>query len=585
MTDGINRASRPLAFADALRARSADAVHWLEPAAIVLAFAILAQALEYTSTDVSWMITLSEKMLGGAKPYVDFIEFNPPGSMYLYMPGVYLAKLTGLPPEFAVAVFGFVAIVGSMTICASILRSAGLADRLGPIGLALAAAILALLPSRAFDQREHLALVAGLPLFAMMIARVRGARVVASLQILAGLGGAIMVAIKPHFALTIAAVLPYLVWRAGWRAVAASLEFYVAALVLLVYALLVVTFFPAYLEVDAPLAWALYAPTREPMLAMLTQSSGFLCWLVLVVYLAVLARDELTEPAVAVPALASLGAVIGFLAQGKAWPYQSYPAVALIALALGFALRGEANISRRLGVGAVWCVAFVAIERLAPGVAAYAQPVTLAICVFFLAVGLLSAGSPEWRARAARLTVPALASAIAFAYVWFSHLNDSPRLQAAASRLGAHLKVMAISQDLGVGFPFTRQIEGVWAQRVPSLWITSSAQRLLEESKDPAERARLESYLRFDRDTLLQDIAENRPDIILISNRFGEFRRWAFADPSIAAALAQYRLYAKDGAASGETFLYARADLLEPQLGATARNAAQSAPPIKTLGD
>jgi hypothetical protein len=585
MTHGVEQASVPLAFADASRARLARAVHWLEPAAIVLAFAILAQGLEYTATDVSWMITLSEKMLDGAKPYVDFIEFNPPASMYLYIPGVYAAKLTGLRPEFMVGVFGFLEIVGSLTLCAAILWRAGLADRLGPIGLALAAAVVALLPSRAFDQREHLALLAGLPLMAMMIARIRGARPSALLQILAGLGGAIMMAIKPHFALTIVAVFPYLVWRAGWRALAASLEFYVMSFALLIYAIVIVRYFPAYLKSDAPIAWAVYAPTREPLLAMLTASSGFLCWLILAVYLLVLSRGELAEPVVAVPALASLGAVIGFLAQGKAWPYQSYPAIALIALALGFALRGEANIWRRLGVGAVWCVVFVAIERLAPGVATCAQALTLAICALFLAADLLGARSPQWRGRAASLTVPAIASAIAFAYVWFSHLSDSPPLQAAAARLGAHLKVMSISQDLGVGFPFTRQIDGVWAQRVPSLWITAGARRLLEESKDPAERARLESYLRFDRDMLLEDVAANRPDIILISNRFGEFRRWAFADPMIAAALAQYRLYAKDGATSGETFLYARADLLEPQLGATARAAAQPTPPVKTLGD
>jgi hypothetical protein len=63
---------------------------------------------------------------------------------------------------------------------------------------------------------------------------------------------------------------------------------------------------------------------------------------------------------------------------------------------------------------------------------------------------------------------------------------------------------------------------------------------------------------------LVEDIQRNRPEIILIGNRSGPFRDWAFADPRVAAELASYRLYADDG----ETFLYARSDLVAPNQGA-----------------
>ena len=68
-----------------------------------------------------------------------------------------------------------------------------------------------------------------------------------------------------------------------------------------------------------------------------------------------------------------------------------------------------------------------------------------------------------------------------------------------------------------------------------------------------------------------------QPDIILISNRFDEFHDWAFADPLVGAELSHYRLYASDGETRGETFLYARADLIPLRPGFTQDSAEGSA--------
>jgi hypothetical protein len=536
-------------------------VRALWPAATIMALAVLTQAMWDTSTDVSSLITLCDKTLDGQRPYVDFIEGNPPAAIFLYMPGTLAARFLGIRPEFMVAATGFLAVIGSLSLSAVILARAGLAERFGPAGLAVAVAIFALLPSRTFDQREHLALLAGLPLLAIIISRASGARGDVLLQILAGAGGAVMAAVKPHFALIILAALPYLAWRAGIRALVTCVAFYAAICLGLLYVVAVVVFFPAYFAFVVPMVMAVYAPVREPLVAMLG-SSGFLCWLLLGVYLLVLSSDKIGAPAVAVPALASLGAVVAFLIQGKGWPYHSYPATALMALALGLSLRDYPNIARGLGVGAVCFVLLTAIARLAPSANAYAHDFAAAISVLFVAFRTLARNSPRWRQRAASFAAPAVASTLAFAYVWFSHLNGAPPLQGAAATLGPHPKILAITQDPGVGFPLTRQVGGVWAQRVAMLWITSGARRLLEDTKDPEQRAKLESYLRLDRDMLLEDIERNRPDIILISNRFGEFHKWAFADPLIAAALSNYKLYAGDGDPNGETFLYARAELV-----------------------
>jgi hypothetical protein len=539
-------------------AKSAPSAYW--PAAAILALAVWLQTIGPLQSDVSWLITLSEKVLNGERPYLDFLEVNPPASIALYLTPVGVARFVGITPEFMVGLFCFLAVAGCLFLCRLALR--GQDDQhAAPLALAGALAVLALFPAHVFAQREHIALLAGLPFFAVLAARANGKQSDMRLRLLAGLGAGVMISIKPHLALAIVAPLPYFAWRVGLKALVSSIELYAAAFFGALYVAFVILFFPAFIERIAPIVMAVYAPVGESRFAMLGGES-FIAWLVLTVYLLVFSRDRLGDPFIAIPALASFGAMLAFLVQGKEWPYQAYPAVALMVLALGSTMLRAKSATSEVVVSLICFAGIVLTAREEPTSLPYLPYAAVAICGLFVAARTFAEGSLRWRAPTDWLAAPAVASAVAFAFVWFSHQNEPPPLQAAAAALGPHPKVLTISQDLGVGHPFTRQIGGVWAQRVPSLWITSGARRLLEDSKDPADRAKLESYLRLDRDMLVEDIDRNRPDIILISNRFGEFHHWAFADPAIAAALANYKLYATDGEAKGETFLYARADLI-----------------------
>ena len=55
-----------------------DPARWLLPAVALLA-ACVARLTSAANVDVSGLLTWSEKMLDGARPYIDFIEINPPG--------------------------------------------------------------------------------------------------------------------------------------------------------------------------------------------------------------------------------------------------------------------------------------------------------------------------------------------------------------------------------------------------------------------------------------------------------------------------------------------------------------------------
>jgi len=547
------------------RTRARSALFALWPVVAVLAFAALFQPGRHLPPDVSWLITLCEKTLDGQRPYIDFIEVNPPASILLYLPAVSVARLIGVKSEIIVSVFCFLAIGASLTLCAKALHNRGFFERVEAFSLTGAAVALAVLPADNFAQREHFAIIAGLPCLAVLIARTNGLAVGAGVRILGGIGAGVMACIKPHFALIVLAPLPFFIWRNGWRALLASFELCLAAVVCAIYIGIVYVFFPSFIHEIVPLVVAVYIPVRYSWTA-LASSAPFVPWLVLGVYLLALARGGIGRPQVAIPALASCGAMAGYFVQGKGWSYQAYPAVALMVIALGCAMSADKRAIRLVPE-----IAFVGtIILLWALFAAINLPYLFSWMALLGLVGgalwTLAGKFPPCHAIIERLFALGLASVIAILFVGFMYGDrGDPQLEVAAKSLGNHLKVLAISSDLTVGHPFTRRIGGVWAQRVASLWITGGARRIIADSgESPAVMTRMRPYLALDRDMLVEDIRHNRPDIVLISDRLDKFRAWAFADPPVAAALANYRLYAADGPPGRETFLYARADLLPP---------------------
>lgn len=499
-------------FTHALRSRavgpsrkSVPFAAWSIPA--LFAMAAAAQALFAPSSDVSWLITFCEKVLAGETPYVDVIESNPPAAFLVYMPATFAASVTGLPAEFLVAVSIFIAIAASLALSAWIFIRAGITSRLGAPGLAMAVAVLALLPGREFAEREHIALIAGLPLLAALTARASGAKIEAPLALLAGLGGALMASIKPHFALIVLAVLPYLVGRIGLTGLLRASELYAATVAAALGLALTAVFFPAYVDSIVPLAALVYVPVRTPLLG-LALNQGFLCWAVLGVTLLLFARGRIGDCLIAAPALGSVGAAAAFLIQGKGWPYHLYPAIALMALALG---------------------------------ACIAEPTS------------------DFRRRTAAAAIGA--SSFIFAFVYFSHppREDEAPLERLVAAVAPHPKVLTIGPDIALGFPLTRNVSGTWVGGPMGLWITASIDYLTRKSApDEATRRRYEAYLRFDRETLIANILTKQPDAILVEN--AKWRDWAFADPDVAAALADY---APVGAV-GEVTVYGRKLGLKP---------------------
>ena len=131
-------------------------------ATFIVALAMTQQMLGHQNCDNTWLYTAAERFVEGARPYVDFIETNPPASFLIYLPGVGLARLTGLPVEFVVCACVFVFGLGVILFTGSILRRAHLLKP-DDTGLLLNLAVFSFLfvAGLSFAEREHLAAIVG----------------------------------------------------------------------------------------------------------------------------------------------------------------------------------------------------------------------------------------------------------------------------------------------------------------------------------------------------------------------------------------------------------------------------------------
>jgi len=475
---------------------------WL-PLVAVFALAACVRGVLDIHPDVSWGLTMAEKVLDGQKLYVDVIEPNPPATMFLYVVPAWLARLAGLRAEFVVGALGLFAAALSLWLAGRILVSAKLlADRDGWVLATIAAAALTILPAATFGEREHIGLIVFLPFLAASAARAAGRRLDLPMVIVAGIGAGITVVLKPHFvAAIVATAAASAICARSWRPLLA-IENWTAAAVAITYGAWVAIAYPQFISDVLPLVVTVYVPVKAEfwpfMIAFATPA-----WLLVLALIVWLKRRATLQPPFCLLLAASFGFAISYYVQQKGWAYHSYPmlALALIALAIAF------------------------IDRWHGGPASIA-------------------GSTD--NRWARLASAIIATLIAgFTFCWMSGHPDRPGLAAAVRTLKPHPKILAISGDLAIGHPLTREVEGIWVGRVPSLWISSGVLlRQRYETLDAQTIARLNAYAARDRAMLAEDIARQRPDVILVErSKSCDCKAWANSDPMLAHQLEHYRDY------------------------------------------
>lgn len=445
-----------------------------------MVLALAQQALSSLNCDVSWLITTAERVIDGAVLYRDVEEVNPPASILIYMPFLALARAIALPPE-AVTV-----VLVTVLATVSIITSGRLLDpppETQPQLAGAAAFVLLVLPADLFAQREHIALIAALPMLTVLVGRVEGRAFRRRDAWMAGLGGGIMVAIKPHLLLALLPVAGWAILRQRSARPVLGVEWVALALLCVGYALVVWTVFPLYLDHMLPLLRRVYLPNRDswPHLLM---GSMVLIPAVAVALTVWIARGRATIPATAA-LLASVGFVAAGLVQGKGYLNHGYPAVALGLLAIALELTRPSPV-RRFGTA---CLAVLALTATY-GYAQVAKPYALRDAVLRL-------GPPR-------------------------------------------PKMIGVSFDFGLGHPLTRWVAGRWVGRRGSLWVTgSSRQQLADPALAPTQRAAVAQAAAEEAAMLATDITRNAPNIVLVDAEPG--MAWIIAHPAVHRAMLPYR--------------------------------------------
>jgi hypothetical protein len=510
----------------------------------MLALSILQELRLGLWDDVTHLIDLSGRLLDGERPYVDFPEFNPPASILIYVPPTELARLLGFPVDLMTQVFVFVGAGVSVAFCIRLANASDTARDLGEVGLLGTVAALFVLPACAFAQRDHIALIAALPMLVVMGIRASGRRVGALSATVAGLGGGLMVTIRPHYAAALGLAALYVAWRRGLRSCVVFPEFYSAGLVGVAYLIAILLFFPGFLSDAMPMALALYAPLKlDPRLLLVTPTA--LIWITLALLVLAYRRQVVASPFAAVASLSSAGAYWSYMVQGKAFPYHGYVALALAFLAVALVLakpqRGSFSAMLALAIG--FCIAMFA--NMATGI--WSVEIAVAMLIAAIITFTVTFLPESFAFKDVHWSLVSLGVFfVAFGQAHAAHefrWRKDPIFLAEARQLGRP-KLALVSEDGGLVEFLADRVGSRWPQHY-SLAIIDAVDFLLERGNvDEATRQKLEAYRQRQQDLFLKDIDVEKPDAIIVDQKWAE----AHVDPTaLRNILKDYRLVSTAG--------------------------------------
>jgi hypothetical protein len=437
--------------------------------------------------DVSWLITVNEKMLAGQRLYVDLIEVNPPASVWLYTPAVWIAQQLKLRPE-AVIVAAFIA--AALASCGVTLR---ISERLrhppNPLILtAVLSFVTLVLPLGTFAQREHAAMLLALPPLTALAALAERRTLSLAWRIAVGVAAGLVITIKPHFALVIVPAVALAAWQA--RALKPLMPIAAAAITVVAsYAIAILLFAPDYLRL-VPMLTEVYLALREQWSTLLR---GPVFTIPLAIY--ALAFALRPRPVAALPAMFLIGSggfATAALIQGRGYLNHALPG-----MALGF-------------------------------------------------VGLLLLASNSRIEPKRRALVLSAAAALAGLQLYaMASIRPVAGLAEAVARVAPpRPSVIALGPDLLTGHPLVRNVDGRWAGSRAALFIAAGAHRQIVDEPGPAS-ARFVRWYQADLNAFANDVERERPDVILVDARAD--LGWLREQPQIQRATAAYRPAARAG--------------------------------------
>jgi len=306
--------------------------YWWFAIFCVFAVGILVQTKMILNFDVSWLLTVTNKLFLGGHYYTDFIETNPPLILYVYMPAILLAKITHLGFAVAFKIYAFTLAFGLLYLCNVLLRKV-FSDSYDSVRYALLAVIAftwVLMPGYSFGEREHFAIMLIFPYLFLLDLRLAEKPLNFYLVILIGFMAGIGFAIKPYFLFALVICELFFMYKKRSLFAWFRPETVVIGLTILLYLVSLFLFTPNYLFKVWPLVYHLYfIAVRTPLTTLIAQPTIIFWSIVLGVYF--LLYDKLYHKNLAnILLFASIGFLLSYFTQHTAWYYHLLPALTII---------------------------------------------------------------------------------------------------------------------------------------------------------------------------------------------------------------------------------------------------------------
>jgi hypothetical protein len=501
---------------------------------VIVAVGAGAEFASVPRSDIAFLLYAAERVLDGARLYVDVVEINPPLIIALNMPAVLIARAVG-----ASDILMYRALMTAALLVALMLIDRSLRWILGSSGATLRrrlvlvlAFALFLAAGDDFGQREHLLVALALPYVLLAAGRAAGRPAPAGPALAAGVLAGIGLALKPHFLLVWAAVEGYAAWRLRARRLShealgtfAFLAVYLAGVALLT---------PQYFGLVRLLGPAYSGYGHYPFLHVLVTAPGTTVCLLAVLAFVALRLESKHLDLWSVLLVALVASFVAGAAQQKGWGYHFYPArvfaLALLALAV-------MDIRRPL---------------VRP-----VQQVYAAVAFAVLGMGVLSSGGVAMARIRHRDPIRQSEQA---------RLDELVAAVRRRTPPGGSLYIL--SYTIESSFPLVNYSGVRWASRFPHLWIVEAAYQDQLYAPSPLRFHRREQMgpaERYLNDAVYEDLTRYRPDVLLVLRHARDvpqnaIRRVDYVgyfgrDARIAGVLRQYRLAEE----VGQYLLYVRA--------------------------
>lgn len=443
--------------------------------------------------DVIWYHVATRKWLAGAKLYTDIVEVNPPLAFYLTLPVVTLADLTGLSDKAAQLILTAALTFASLSLTGRALAGTGLfSTHQRAIVLAGAGAMLIMITLRDAAQREHIFVLLFLPWLVSTIGTDR--KPSRALTFLAAIG----MCLKPFFAIVPLIILILMAVRRRSLAPLFSLSAFVFLVTGLAYIGAVTLWHPVYFTEIMPMAKVVYGAYGLPFMTVALIKFTSIAALG---FTAVWVLSRPSPPAGTVTFFtAALAGVVSYLIQGTGFGYHAVPFLTFGTIACLFAL-----FDTRCRIFAIIAIGVVTYENLNMGY--YYNPATAQV-------------------------VPVI--------------NEQANVDS----------LLVLSTHVTAG-PIVAVEAGVdWANEYPAQWLIPGALNARARtncSAEPQRCAVIDAILARNRDDLLRDILDGRPDMVVFDHGAGyfhvpfEWKEFLANDRPFAEIMARYRLIREEG--------------------------------------